>query len=637
MCGIFGTVGRDLPSSSLERVLQMLEHRGPDGEGVFTDSAAQVTLAHTRLAVIDLITGAQPIESEDQNLVLVYNGEIYDFERIRSELEAKGYHFRTKSDSEVILYLYQEFGLGCFEHLRGEFAFLLYDKAKRVLVAGRDRFGIKPLYFSRLTHGFVFASEMKAIFASGLVAAKLNIAAFDLLNHDPENVRFPFEGIEHVPPASYLTIDLDTLDSSVTRYWSAEIPVEVAERVAAPFGDAADECARSVLHELEEAVRLRLRADVPVGLYLSGGLDSAFIGALMKRNMKSDLHSFSISFVGSEKNEEEFTRQVADFLESVHHDVPVTKEMLWNNLEDCLWFTELPFVSLAPVGKFLLSEVAKKSVTVVLNGQGADEVFLGYRTFFQKAIRETREAHALGTSARLTRLQLDGVPAPIVQKMSLLVFHKSQRQRLSFARANADVRRSPSKPAINIVQEARIAEMPLDILGFLGDRVEMAHALEVRLPFLDHKLYDAAKWIPVDFKMCNGREKAVLRDAAKGILPEDVRLRRKLGFMLTSDAIDFFGADRVMTEKLRHHLSKQAFERSQVFSYGAYVVMSLLARIPIWEGIPLLKRLRRYSNKVMMYMLQTHMLQELFVDNPAWEMVSPRTGDTRTETLLAAE
>src|SRR3954454_10568718 len=219
MCGIFAAIGPDVPEGSLDRVLQVLHHRGPDGTGVYVDRSVPLTIAHTRLAVIDLVTGDQPIESEDGNVVLACNGEIYEFERIRTSLEAKGHHFKTKSDSEVIHHLYQEFGLGCFEHLRGEFAFLLYDRTKKLLIAARDRFGIKPLYFSRLADGFVFASEMKAIFASGLVAAKLNIAGLDpLLDHDPDNVRFPFEDIEHVPPASYLIIDLETYDSRITRY-----------------------------------------------------------------------------------------------------------------------------------------------------------------------------------------------------------------------------------------------------------------------------------------------------------------------------------------------------------------------------------------------------------------------------------
>jgi asparagine synthase (glutamine-hydrolysing) len=621
MCGIFAAVGRSLDEPALARVFEVLRHRGPDGKGLFVDRPNQVTLAHTRLAVIDLVTGAQPLESEDQKLVLIANGEIYDFERIRSSLEAKGRRFSTGSDSEVILHLYEEFGLDCFDQLRGEFAFLLYDRSKRLLIAARDRFGIKPLYFSKIDQGFVFGSEMKAIFASGLVLPKLNVEALDpLLNQDPEEVRFPFEQIEHVPPGCYVTVDLDTCQSRVTRYWSPEIPAATAEPVRQPSGEAAADCAATVLEELEEAVRLRLRADVPVGLYLSGGIDSSFVGALMKRNMRTDLHSFSISFVGSERNEQAFTRRAAEFLGTIHHDFAVTKQMLWQNLEDCLWFTELPFVSLAPVGNYLLSAEARKRVTVVLNGQGADEVFLGYRSYYQNAIRETRSAQPVekGTSARLARLKLTALPPGLVEKLSLLVFNKAHRRRLESARANIAAPASSSKPLINLVQETRIAEMPVDILGFLGDRVEMAHSLEVRVPFLDHELYDAAKSIPVDFKMRNGVEKAVLRDAASGILPEDLRLRRKQGFMLTSEAVDFYGADRTETRKYRKYLSREAFERWGVFSYRAYRLMSLLARVPAPRRLPALRRLRRYSNKLLMYMMQTHMLGEMFVADPRW-------------------
>jgi len=634
MCGIFGAIGRKLPDSAVENVLEVLRHRGPDGRGVFEDSSAQVTLAHTRLTVIDLETGAQPLHSEDGNIVLVCNGEIYDFERIRHSLEAKGHRFKTKSDSEVIIHLYEEFGLDCFEHLRGEFAFLLYDRAKRLFVAARDRFGIKPLYFSRLPDGFVFASEMKAIFASGLVAPKLDILGLDpLFDQDPWNARFPFERIEHVPPATYLAIDLATNVLSITRYWSPEIPAIVAEPVAGDVADVQDMWASSVLRELEDAVRLRLRADVPVGLYLSGGLDSAFVGALMKRNLRSPLHSFSISFPGSDRNERDFARRSAAFLGTVHHELEVTREMLWDNLEDCLWSTELPFAVLAPVGKFLLSEEASKSVKVVLNGQGADELFLGYRAFFQRAISNTRAGAGRpgSSSVRLSRLKLAHLPRPIANGLSLLVFHKSHRRALAAARANAATAPDPSRPAIAVMQEKRIAEMPVDILGFLGDRVEMAHSLEVRLPFLDHKLYDASKWIPVELKLRDGIEKAVLRDAARDLLPEDVRLRRKLGFMLTGDKVDFFGSDRELTRKLRHYLARDAFESAQIFSYRAYRLASLLARVPSWKRLPFLGRLRRNSNKVIMYMMQTHMLHRLYVADPRWSKPTARPRRNRSE------
>lgn len=627
MCGIFGAVGRVLSEQAVGKVLDVLEHRGPDGNGMFIDQAASLTFVHTRLAVIDLVTGEQPLHSLDGNLTLICNGELYDFERIRGELETKGYRFRSKSDSEIILYLYQEYGLGCFEHLRGEFAFLLYDRANRRLVAARDRFGIKPLYFARLSGGFVFASEMKAIFASGLVEPKLDVAALDpILNQDPVRMLFPFQGIEHIPPASSMVIDLDSQQSTLTQYWSPEIPAAIAEPVPRPFGRAPEECAHRVLDELDEAVRLRLRADVPVGLYLSGGLDSVFVGALMKRNLNSRFHSFSISFVGSAKNEEEFARRASVLMGSEHHELAVTKAMLWDNLQECLWSTELPFVSLAPVGKFLLSKAAREHVTVVLNGQGADEVFLGYRAFFRNAIRDTRNEKSNGRSrsARLRRLDLGGIRGAILRNLSLQLVHKAHRSRLRSARAKRSVPKAAEKPLINAVQETRIAEMPVDILGFLGDRVEMAHSLEVRVPFLDHRLYDAAKTIPVDFKMRDGLEKAVLRDAAKGLVPDDLRLRPKRGFMFTSEPIDFHGADRELTGKLRRYLSKQAFERSHIFSYRAYRLVSLLARVPDWRRIPALRRLRRNSNKIMMYMMQTHMLHDMYVANPRWAKPCPQ-------------
>ncbi len=622
MCGLFAAIGHDLPDSRLRDVFSVLDHRGPDGRGLFNDSEAMVTIAHTRLAVIDLETGAQPLVSDDGNIVLAANGEIYDFERIRASLEAKGCIFRTGSDSEVIIHLYREFGLGCFEQLRGEFAFLLYDRSRRLLIAARDRFGIKPLYVSRQPGGrYAFASEMKAIFASGLVIPKLNAAGFDpLLDQDPDNPRFPFENIEHVPPASYLAIDLETGTATKARYWCGDLPDTIVEPIAEPADEAAKKAARSVLEAIEEAVRLRLRADVPVGLYLSGGVDSTAVAALMKRNLGPRPHSFSISFEGSGRSEGEVARRAAEYVGTEHHDLTVTKQMLWDNLERALWFSELPFVTLAPVGKFLLSEEARKHVTVVLTGEGADEVFLGYRSFFQKAIRDTRQGASKDQSLQSRRLKLGKLAAGL----SLLIFHKKQRARLRSERMIAAPGPTAAKPLVNAVQEARLAAMPFDILCYLGDREEMAHSLEARLPFLDHHLYDLAKSVPVDLKIRGGVEKAVLRDAMKGILPDDLRLRRKSGFMLTSDAVDLFGADREAARELRPYLSRQAFERGGVFSYRTYLAASFLARMP--QRTKALRRMRRNANKLIMYMMQAHMLDHMFVAEPQWAERSGSVG-----------
>jgi asparagine synthase (glutamine-hydrolysing) len=614
MCGIFGAIGRKLDQPAINDVLAALAHRGPDGRGLFEDADAQVTFAHTRLAVIDLETGAQPMESEDGTLVLCANGEIYDFERIRTSLEAKGHRFRTKSDSEIILHLYREYGLKCFEHLRGEFAFLLYDKTRRQLTAARDRFGIKPLYFARTGNGFVFASEMKAIFASGLVEPKLDVTALDPFRNG-EARRFPFEGIEHVAPGCFMTVELDTLDSSMTRYWSPEIAELPSD--AAP---EAEQAASIVLGELEEAVRLRLRADVPVGLYLSGGVDSSFIGALMERNRSTPLHSFSIAFTGSQRDEQAFARRAADFLGTKHHELAVGRAELWKHLEDSLWFSELPFVTLAPVGKFLLSEEARKFVTVVLTGEGADEVFLGYRGYFQKALSGAPSASD-ASSLRRKRFRLAGRGGRSLARLSLLLVEKKHRARLKAARGAPAPEPAANRPLINRLQEARIADMPYDILCFLGDREEMAHSLEARLPFLDHELYDAARHIPAELKFREGVEKAVLRDAARGILPDDLRLRRKEGFMRTSGDVDLFGRDREFTAALRErYLSREAFEQAGLFSFRGYQALGLLAS----GRLPVLRRARRTANKAIMFIMQMHMLHRMFVAEPRWRHAAPQ-------------
>jgi asparagine synthase (glutamine-hydrolysing) len=622
MCGIFAAVGQQLSQPMVERTLETLHHRGPDGRGVFVDSGARLTIGHTRLAVLDIVTGAQPMQSDDGSLILSCNGEIYDFERIRASLEAKGYHFKTRSDSEVILYLYAEYGLGCFEHLRGEFAFLLYDKAKRRLIAARDRFGIKPLYRATLDGGAVFASEMKAIFATGLVTPRLNAAAFDpFAPQDPLNPRLPFEGIEHVPPGCYVTLDLRTGASQVLRYWSAEIPAQSAEPVTEPTAEQMHAAAGAVLDGLDEAVRLRLRADVPVGLYLSGGIDSSFVGALMRRHVTGKLHSFSISFVASDRDERDFALKAARVLGTEHHELAVTRQMLWDHLDDALWFSELPFVTLAPVGKFLLSATARKHVTAVLTGEGADELFLGYRSFFRDAIRDTRNGGGVRRgSLRHRRLKMGALAGSVAERLSLRLVRKNRRAALIAARRAPIPQAADNTPLINAVQEGRIAGMPFDILCFLGDREEMAHSLEARLPFLDHHLYDLARQIPVDLKFRDGVEKAVLRDAAKALLPDELRLRRKAGFMLTSESVDLFGADRGFADKYDPYLSKQAFDEAGVFSYRAYRLLRRIARFPAG---PRFRHPRENANKAIMVMLQVHLLHQMFIADPRWERTTP--------------
>ena len=295
--------------------------------------------------------------------------------------------------------------------------------------------------------------------------------------------------------------------------------------------------------------------------------------------------------------------------------------MLWDNLKETIWSSELPFATLAPVGLFLLSEHARRFVTVTLNGQGADEVFLGYRSFYREAIADTGSSgQSLATDLRRRRLKLHGLPRRWVDGLSLLIFHEGHRISVASTRAQARRAAVSARPLINRIREARISEMPIDILGFLGDRVEMAHSLEVRVPFLDHKVYEAATAIPVEVLMRENVEKAVLREAARGLLPDSIRARRKLGFMLTSESIDFHGTDRSLSAAYRPYLSKETFARVGLFSWRTYRFINMLARVPAWRRFRALKQLRQNSNKIIMYMLQGHLLHDLFVENPQWSI-----------------
>lgn len=304
MCGIVGVAGHSISEQALRRAVASMHHRGPDESGIFIDPEIPVALGHARLSIIDLATGTQPICSEKEDIVLVCNGEIYDFERLRDELVLHGHVFRTGSDSEVIIHLYQQYGLAFTDHLRGEYAFLLYDRGDRKVIAVRDRFGIKPLFFNRQDGRLLFASEAKAMFATGLLAPSLDIQAVrDFLSLViPDSV---FEGVEAVPPGCLLIANLGDGTHEIRRYWDCDLPVENDDSDETDF----DRCRTMIREKFDEAVRFRLRADVPVGVYLSGGIDSAIVAATVARYHSGKVMAFNISFPQGEKFEDESLRK----------------------------------------------------------------------------------------------------------------------------------------------------------------------------------------------------------------------------------------------------------------------------------------------------------------------------------------
>jgi len=612
MCGIVGLVGVRPDPERLQRAIDALVHRGPDGYGFYVDREWAVSLGHTRLAINDLEGGAQPLFTEDRQLVLVANGEIYDHEAIRRDLEERGHRFATASDSEVILHLYREYELGFLDHLRGEFAFLLLDRRRRRLLAVRDRLGIKPFCYHQTGGRTLFASEAKALFATGLVAPRIDPAAV----HDRLCEMWPdsyFLDVCSLDPGCFMEIDLDSGSRRVHRYWDLDLP---EGEDPDPLPDAHEYVAK-LTAALDEAVGLRLRADVPVGIYLSGGVDSAAVAASAGRQHSGPLDVFTVSFPDSERFDElEAARHTADFLGARFHQVTCDEETLYQNLEDTLWHTERPLLNLNGVAKLLLSKLARKHVKVVLTGEGADELFLGYPRLFQDRRPVTsppphirRIVDTLGflplqehadrfRPGRLRRLR----------NLFQTQLHDQLRaahplRRLADAVAPDQVR---GRTLLRKIQSYLIRNrLPNHLLTVLGDRTEMGNGIEGRPPFLDHHLVEFSRSIPDGLKLHQGIGKFVLREAARPRIPEEVYTRRKWGFQSPRYSLER-GRHPVLDELVHAHLSDAALARGGLFDPSA------LRRRGWFERLPVLRRCVVKAPGMGLAILTTQMLQDVY-------------------------
>ncbi|MGB7948856.1 MAG: asparagine synthase (glutamine-hydrolyzing) [Candidatus Binatia bacterium] len=568
MCGIVGVVDPSLDSSRLEASLRLLRHRGPDGQGVFLEPDRHLGLGHARLSIIDLKTGAQPLYSHDARLALVCNGEIYDFERQRGELEREGSRFATNSDSELIIHLYLKHGDRFYEHLRGEFAFLLYDRSLGRLIAARDRFGIKPLYVARTkAGGWAFSSEIKGLFGTGLVEREIDISA------PSKDGATLFRGVEHVPPATAVILDVVNGTARVTSYWRPDFPGTTGHDKSRTFEDYKKETDRV----LTEAIRLRLRADVPVGLYLSGGIDSALVAAKVKTLGEWTPHAFTIAFVdeGEPYNEAEIAKLIARHVGVEHHVLEVSTETLLRNLERCLWHVETPFGDLAPVGKYLLSDLAQRYVKVVLTGEGADEVFLGYSVF--------REAANGDSSFQSSRRAL--LPAWITRLLGRLLV-AAPKSTYAGVLPEGQERSSDSEqiegraPVVQLQYRRLVAHLPRAILCAYGDRTEMAHSIEGRVPFLDHHLFEVARDIPVEHKIRDGIEKYIIRKIADGLIPKEVVERRK--WPLSTRAPSMLpGKHAELDRLLATYASAPALRRAGIYRVHFVQVLRFIRAMPL--------------------------------------------------------
>lgn len=573
MCGIAGIFNRDrgqtVDRATLVAMAAIQHHRGPDGFGC--ELAEGVGFSHARLSIIDLEAerGRQPLVSRDGRLLLTANGEFYDYQRLRANLTARGANFSTKSDSELVLHLYREFGfLDMLPHLRGEFAFALFDKAEDTLYLVRDRFGIKPLYWTETAEGVVFGSELKVLFANRKVPRRFTPdGVFHQLMQTGVPGTTAFEGINQVKPGHYLKVvrRQGRLHIEQHAYWDVPFPV------ATDRPDFVDEEAwvEGVREHLVDAVKLRLEADVPVGCYLSGGIDSCSIMGLAAAARQDPVQAFTIGFDSDAYDETAIATQMANAVGAEQEVLRIQSDHLYDFFAETLWHTERTIYNTLAVAKLLMSRrVRAVNYKVVLTGEGSDELFGGYPAF-----RRDMFLHGLDDLSADERRQWEGVLTASNEQFRGAMLAEEAFDDPSLTRLVGFTpsclqpwlsagQRVPSLLHPQLREQLRdydpgqaIAEAldpsalerrhPLDkaqyvwiktmlegqILTWGGDRVDMANSMEARPAFLDHHLAEHAALIPPSLRIHGKTEKYVLREAMKGLLPEALYKREKFAFM----------------------------------------------------------------------------------------------------------
>jgi asparagine synthase (glutamine-hydrolysing) len=560
MCGINGIAysgrsGRQVNPRVLEKMRDVIFHRGPDDGGLFVDGS--IGLGHRRLSIVDVTHGHQPMFNNDKSSVIVYNGEIYNHSDHREKLIASGYKFQTHCDTETILHLYEEYGEDCVDHLRGMFAFAIWDKRKKELFIARDRFGVKPLYYYLDGEGnLFFGSEIKAILEAGAVKPEINFGALpdQLANHGTSNDETLFKGVKRLLAGHTLRWNDGRLETR--RYWDVRFEPKHNPASDVEFVDEWREIFR-------ESVKLRLMADVPLGMFLSGGIDSSAIAAMMSTMVDEPIKTFSVGFSEREANELEYARIVARAYKTDHHEITLTPEQFFEALPRLVWHEDEPIGFTASVPLYFVSKLAQEHVKVVLTGEGSDEILAGYGRY-QKALTllnygEKYESYTPGFLRDAVRGGVATLPSVVSRKLNrtflsrdadienlffdnFSVFPKSMQARLLSADTRARIAElNPYRAHENWLEQTDAADL-LDKLLYVDtktylhellmkqDQMSMAASIESRVPFLDHKLVEFTAKMPEKMKLRGKTTKWILREAMKGILPAEILNRPKMGF-----------------------------------------------------------------------------------------------------------
>ncbi|KKL99959.1 hypothetical protein LCGC14_1809210 [marine sediment metagenome] len=539
MCGICGFNWDN--KLKLKEMMDLLKHRGPDDEGYYTDLHASIGIR--RLSIIDLITGHQPQHNEKEDIWIVFNGEIYNFKDLRADLESKGHTFYTKSDTEVIIHSYEEWGENCVKKLRGQFAFCIFDLNKKILFLARDHMGLKPLYYYFDGDKFIFASEIKSILAHN-IEREVNMKSFSLylsLRYIPFNLTL-FKNILKVPPSSFLIFDLESKQLIVKSYWGINFTINRDK----PVSYLANELRKII----EESIKIRLVSDVSLGAFLSGGIDSSSVVGIMSKLMDDPVKTFSISFEeGAPINELKYSRLVSEYYETDHTEIVVKSTALDELLPKLIWHHDDLVADAAFIPVYLMANYAKEKMKVALTGDGADEVFAGYSIYY----RADYLSFAKYVPKEIYNLLLkfyDYIPS-LKLRMALTFANQSKTELDKYMRNicrpfNELSRIIPSQ-AHNVPELIKKTFIEnLDVINqFIRwdlkyqlpnqynmkiDKMSMAASFEARVPFLDKEIVSWSATIPSNLKLKGNIEKYILRLAMKDILPKEILQRKKMGF-----------------------------------------------------------------------------------------------------------
>ncbi|MGE0451156.1 MAG: asparagine synthase (glutamine-hydrolyzing), partial [Vicinamibacterales bacterium] len=537
----------------------VLTHRGPDDAGLRCVHFA--ALAHRRLSIVDLRSGQQPLANEDGSIWVVFNGEIYNHAAIRRELEGRGHRYRTHSDTETIVHAYEEWGDDCIDRFRGMFAFAVWDSRRRRLLLVRDRLGVKPLYWAQTDGMLLFGSEIKAILASGLVEARPQLALLpELLStryiSGPETL---FSGVQKLLPGHRLVLEDGRVH--ISQYW--DLPIADAD--SSSHRMPAREAAERFRDLLEESVRLRLMADVPLGMFLSGGIDSSAIAALMSRMVSRPVKTFSVGFSERAFSELGYARQVADAIGAEPNDVVIDDRDFFSALPRLVWHEDEPIAHPSSVPLYFVSKLAREQVTVVLTGEGSDELLAGYGkypriawnwragTVYERMVPRALRAvvadrmlpalpGAAGRLARRSFLAMRRTPEAMFLDNFAAIRLADQHRLLSPALRVSATPENAYGPSLrsfirppersSLLSRVLYADTKTYLVELLmkQDQMSMAASIESRVPFLDHTLVEFASALPDRLKLSGLTTKRVLREAMKGVLPDEILTRPKMGF-----------------------------------------------------------------------------------------------------------